>query len=94
MDGDIFLGLAVAHRDNPCVANGAVVTKDFGDQVVGSFGAFVDHAHELVSAIHAFVCHWCSRFDCGRGRGFGAFDKRLGAFFSISDSSKGERESA
>jgi hypothetical protein len=94
MERDVVLRFARAFGNNPGVAGSAVVTRNFGDEVVGSFGAFVHHVDEGIGAGSAHVSHGsrlCHR--CRRGAPGGS-DESFGAFLGIGNGPEGESESA
>jgi hypothetical protein len=66
-----MFGFAGALGDNLCVTAGAIMARDFGDEVIGTFGAFIHHIDQAVRAGRAFVSLWGARYDFCRRRAFG-----------------------
>jgi hypothetical protein len=56
MGSHIFRGFPGADSRDFRVAGSTVVTKHLGDEVVGSFGAFVDRGYKSVCAVGTLVC--------------------------------------
>ena len=84
MDGNTVFRFATAFGDDFGVTSGAVVSDDFGNEVVRALGAFVHDADKTVRAVGALVCNCRCDFSARRTGTFSKPDKRLGALLRVS----------